>query len=120
NAAPPMAMARGYAAFANGGYLVEPYFIERIEDRDGQVVFEAAPRRACIRCPQRLGATPSTQGGSEGFDLSSAAPAPTAEAVPLEQGPPASGETLLADRAVDERTAFLVNSLLRDVVRRGT
>lgn len=120
NAAPPMAMARGYAAFANGGYLVEPYFIERIEDRDGEVVFEATPKRACIRCPQRLGAAPSTQGSSEGFDLSSAAPAPPAEAIPLEQGTLASGETLLADRAVDERTAFLVNSLLRDVVRRGT
>lgn len=120
NAAPPMAMARGYAAFANGGYLVDPYFIERIEDRDGEVVFEATPKRACIRCPQRLGAAPSTQGGSEGFDLSSAAPAPAIEATAVEPAPPGTGETLLADRAVDERTAFLVNSLLRDVVRRGT
>ncbi len=31
----PMSMARGYAVFANGGYLVTPYFISRIDDRDG-------------------------------------------------------------------------------------
>jgi penicillin-binding protein 1A len=120
NAAPPMSMARGYAAFANGGYLVEPYFIERIEDRDGRTVFAATPKRACLRCPQRLGTTPAMQSASDGFDLSSTAPAPADASLPLGDGTQPSSETLLAGRAVDERTAFLVNSLLRDVVRRGT
>ena len=43
-------MARGYAVFANGGYLVEPYLIERIVDANGTVVFAAGPQLACDDC----------------------------------------------------------------------
>jgi penicillin-binding protein 1A len=32
-----------YAIFANGGMLVKPYFINRIEDRSGQVIEEGQP-----------------------------------------------------------------------------
>lgn len=32
---------RAYGAFANGGYKVEPYAVERIEDSKGKVIFEA-------------------------------------------------------------------------------
>lgn len=34
-------MTRAYGAFANGGYKVEPYAIERIETSRGQVVYQA-------------------------------------------------------------------------------
>lgn len=43
----PMQVARGYAVFANGGYLVDPYIIKKIEDDDGKVIFEAKPKIAC-------------------------------------------------------------------------
>lgn len=46
----PLEVARGYAVFANGGYLVEPYFIERIVDADEQVVYQARPKVACVEC----------------------------------------------------------------------
>ncbi|MGM0526021.1 MAG: penicillin-binding protein 1A [Pseudomonadota bacterium] len=46
----PMQVARSYAVFANGGYLVEPYVIERIEQGNGEVIFEADPKRACADC----------------------------------------------------------------------
>jgi len=46
----PMQVARSYAVFANGGYLVEPYVIERIEQGNGEVIFEANPKRACTDC----------------------------------------------------------------------
>jgi penicillin-binding protein 1A len=119
NAAPPILMARGYATFVNGGYRVEPYFIERIEDRDGQVVFEATPTLACARCPERFGA--GGAGGGDGFDLSSASGAePAAAGLPPDSNDGESPAYTLADRAIDERTAYLVHSLLRDVVRRGT
>lgn len=36
-------MVRAYSVFANLGYLVEPTFITRIEDRDGNVLEEAIP-----------------------------------------------------------------------------
>src|SRR5690606_16805102 len=41
----PMEITVGWTAFANGGYKIEPYLIERIEDRDGKVVFTANPPR---------------------------------------------------------------------------
>ncbi|MFA7442398.1 MAG: penicillin-binding protein 1A [Lysobacteraceae bacterium] len=116
NAAPPIAMARGMAVFANGGYLVDPWVVQRIEDRDGLTIFEATPARACPHCAQRGEAS---RGGAaeDGFDLGPvrqpAAPAEEAEpdpAIPVQ----------LAPQAIDPRTAYLVHSLLRDVVRRGT
>ena len=39
----PLELATGYAVFANGGYRISPYFIERIEDRQGNVLATAAP-----------------------------------------------------------------------------
>ena len=38
----PLQMARAYAVLANGGYLIEPWFISRIE-RNGEPLFEARP-----------------------------------------------------------------------------
>ncbi|SDF81157.1 penicillin-binding protein 1A [Idiomarina zobellii] len=46
----PMEVARAYAVFANGGFLVEPYFISKIEDMDANTVYEADPVRACYDC----------------------------------------------------------------------
>src|SRR5437660_489923 len=39
-------LARGYSVFANGGYLVQPYFIHKIVDDRGNVLALAEPRRA--------------------------------------------------------------------------
>lgn len=43
----PMEMATAYAAFANGGYKIEPYFITRIEDRNHNKLFEEISPRIC-------------------------------------------------------------------------
>jgi penicillin-binding protein 1A len=42
----PLQMARGYAVFANGGYLVQPYFIQKIVDDRGNELGNANPARA--------------------------------------------------------------------------
>ena len=39
----PMQMLTGYSTFANGGFRIAPYFIQRIEDANGQVLSKAAP-----------------------------------------------------------------------------
>jgi penicillin-binding protein 1A len=39
-------MARAYGVFANGGYLVQPYFIHKIVDDRGNAIALASPRRA--------------------------------------------------------------------------
>ncbi|MGX2957213.1 penicillin-binding protein 1A [Ursidibacter arcticus] len=46
----PLEMARGYAVFDNGGYLIEPYIIERILDSNGNELFKANPAVACLSC----------------------------------------------------------------------
>ncbi len=39
----PMQMLGGYSVFANGGYRVTPYLIQRIEDGQGNIISQAAP-----------------------------------------------------------------------------
>ncbi|QOL26555.1 penicillin-binding protein 1A [Thalassotalea sp. LPB0316] len=46
----PLEVATGFATFANGGFLVKPYLIERIEDSFGDVIFQANPAQACDPC----------------------------------------------------------------------
>ncbi|MGC6405524.1 penicillin-binding protein 1A [Bisgaard Taxon 45] len=46
----PLEMARGYAVFDNGGFLVEPFIINRILDNTGKEIFLANPKIACIHC----------------------------------------------------------------------
>jgi penicillin-binding protein 1A len=47
----PLEMARGYAVFANGGFLVTPYLIGRVDDAQGNLVYQAEPAIACADCP---------------------------------------------------------------------
>jgi penicillin-binding protein 1A len=70
----PMQMLGAYSAFANGGYKVAPYFIDRVEDDKGKVL--------------------------------------------LANQPVVAGES--AERVIDSRNAFIMSSLMRDVVRMGT
>ena len=50
----PVQMATTYAAFANGGFKVDPYFVSKITDASGKVIYEAKPARACRDCALRL------------------------------------------------------------------
>jgi penicillin-binding protein 1A len=119
----PWSLARGYAVMANGGFRVEPYFIERVADRHGATIDVTHAARACRYCKDRL--TQESRAGVivDGFDFSPGGPAAqqattaTTPAVETEQLQP--GQTL-APRAIDERTSFLIKSLMRDVVKRGT
>ncbi len=114
---PPLAVARGYTAFVNGGYLVEPYFISRIVDRHDIVVMQEHPLRVCRTCPERLAGQIQAQ-QNHPAESSFALGDPRALAqMQDEVGPPSA---FLAPHPVDARTAFLIQSLLRDVVKRGT
>lgn len=133
----PLAMARGQAVFANGGYLVEPHLITQIDDRDMQPIYHANPRRACRECPQRheqdlahgRAGTP-TLTNQEALaaiaDVYGAQPdnpePPPLEGVALAHDAARDevAQVLLAPRTIDARTAWLVTSMMRDVVQRGT
>lgn len=108
----PLAAARGYAVFANGGFLVTPYYLARVEDRNGNVIFTEQAARACQACPERFTTSHTRQTG--GFNLDDVSAEPAVDTTPSE------ADATLAPRAVDARTAFLVQSLLQDVIKRGT
>jgi penicillin-binding protein 1A len=46
----PLELVTGFATFANGGFLIEPYLIERIENAQGDVIYQANPKLACDPC----------------------------------------------------------------------
>ena len=94
----PIDLAQGYAVFANGGYRVDPYLIERIEDADGAVLYTASPKLACRDCDE---SEPSE-------------PALIAELADLYPG------AREAPRAINAQNAYLMNDMMQDVVRRGT
>jgi penicillin-binding protein 1A len=54
----PLQMATAYSTFANGGYKVENYFIDRIENAAGETLFRAAPKVVCNTCDADAAATP--------------------------------------------------------------
>ncbi|MBJ3815008.1 peptidoglycan glycosyltransferase/peptidoglycan DD-transpeptidase MrcA [Shimwellia pseudoproteus] len=58
----PLQVARGYSVMANGGYLIDPWFIARITNTQGDNIFEAKPKIACADCdiPVIYGDTPKS------------------------------------------------------------
>lgn len=106
----PIDIARGYATFANGGFRVEPYLIQRIEDVDGNVIFEAQPRLACPTCDEEA----EQEAPGSRFTALDSKRALASERVELYPKRPA------AERIISAQNAFLVGDMMRDVVRRGT
>ncbi len=56
----PIQMATGYSAFANGGYRIQPHFINRIEDAYGKVIYQNNPEYACISCISQQESNPQS------------------------------------------------------------
>ncbi len=83
--ASPLQMSRMYSVFANGGFLIDPYFIERIESNEGKLIYQANPKTACPKC-KKNDATQQNQ----------------------------------APRIIAPSIHFIMNSLMRDVIRQGT
>jgi len=115
----PMAMARAYAVFANGGFLVTPYYIAEIDNRAGKAIYKADPVQACRNCEARLLDEGKTTAAPAQPDAAAGDPGAlgnTANA--LSTGAPTG--PLLAPRVIDPRNDFLINSILQSVVDRGT
>jgi len=121
----PLTLARAYATFANGGYQVTPYLVDHIEDDTGTVIQQTRAAQVCQSCAERLAdqSRPLLTSANALSDLLNQS-APSALAAVAAPGSDDSSAAvvgpLLAPRTIDERNAYLVTSLLRDVVLRGT
>ena len=122
--APPIAMARGYAVFANGGFLVTPHVISRIEGPDGEVVYAATPALACKECPERIASDllglPEPPSADSTAQTAPAEDPEPAQLLDPSQQPIDEHSPVLAKRVIDARNAFLITSMMRDVIKRGT
>ena len=100
----PVEMAAAYAVFANGGYGVTPYIVNRVLNINGDTVFATSHPRVCRACEK----APA--------DLPEQEPTNLEDLVAARSEVPAEP----AVRVVDERNAFIMHSMLSDVIRRGT
>ncbi len=90
----PLELTQAYAAFANGGYRINPYFIDRVVDNDNHVVFQAWPH-AAMAASEITPATATDVG-------------------------PTRPSVRPAERAISPQNAWLMRSMLADVVSTGT
>ena len=134
----PLQIATGYATFANGGYKVEPWYIQRIVDGDGKVVYEANPATVCDQdCQDKNAAAAKVAAETQPAPVQDllAADNDTAPASPTADGPapasaaptpalpaPAADATPphYAEQVLDPQANFLITSMMQDVIRRGT
>ncbi len=109
----PLQMARAYAVLANGGYLVDPYYIEHIYDAAGEELYSANPVVACPECP--LEAAALEQGEPDvAVDMASAGIEEDVENLPATQ------PVRPAPQVLTPQNVWQMTSMMRDVIQRGT
>jgi penicillin-binding protein 1A len=109
--ATPLEVATGFAVFANGGYNVQPFYIDRIEGPGGQVIYAAEPITVCAECVSPITEVSAAERAKT--DVSATYLAPT----PLVAG---ARRTLPAERAISPQVNFLINDMMKEVITRGT
>lgn len=106
----PLELARAYAVFANGGYLVDPYWTDAVESATGELLVAPPRTRACDDCVQP--ALEPTGADVQTIALTDDAPAGEVALMGLRVTP--------APRVISEQNAWLMTSMMQDVVSRGT
>jgi penicillin-binding protein 1A len=123
--ASPLDMAQGYAVFANGGYGIKPYVIDAIFGPEGETLYRAQPLVVCAPCdaePDEDFIVPRDEDGNPIDTL----PLEQMADVALDYRPDGAAAPELfekvnaAPRVITAQNAFLIQDLMRDVIRRGT
>ena len=99
----PLELATGYSVFANGGFLVSPYFVKTVETLEGEIIYSATPATVCNSCDEI-----SLDSDGEPNDLKSLQA--------MSELPPEK----IAPRIISNQNSWLVSSMLRDVIKLGT
>ncbi len=104
----PMTLANAYAVFANGGYKVEPYFIDRVESADKELLWRENPVRVCDEECMRLAAQISLH-AEEMEELGL-----------VKADASVSEEIRAAPRVISAVNAYQMDSMMKDVIQFGT
>jgi len=124
----PLEIAAGYAIFANGGFQVTPHILDKVIDRDGNMIYQATPATVCNPCESNVG--PEDLARID-FELEELINSLAQESRPENEQKSwdlikralqktQSASIVPAKRAIDDRTAFLIDSMLKDVILKGT
>lgn len=106
----PWELVRGYSVFANGGFLIEPYFINEIKTYDNQIIFRANPSVVCNQC---INIQKNTSLNKKSIDE------PEEDKTELIYDTDYAN-TLYSPRVVDAKNIWIMNSITRDVIKHGT
>ena len=110
----PLELARGMSAFANGGHLVEPYFITEIQSAEGEVLMQARPYKACSEEQKR---------SNEMFaELAMLEPSGASEGNPNNTDSTETTDTQLpqcAPRVISKQNAFLIADAMTSAIWGG-
>jgi penicillin-binding protein 1A len=107
----PLNLATGYAIIANGGFKIEPYLIERIEDAYGSVIYQANPKIVCSYCAELY----AQQEDNQPLIATQTVLDKGANTCPIS---PVSAEQI-APAVISAETAFLTRELLKTAIWGG-
>ena len=131
----PLQIARAYAVFSNGGYLIEPYIIDRVESGSGEVIFQNNPRTVCQDCEieslDELAAAEAAAEQQQAVQLAEVVALTEEEqleAIELKELEASEANDVAeadvvpqyAPRVISAQNAFIMRSMMREVVQRGT
>ncbi len=118
----PLQVVTGYSAFANGGFRVNPYYVDRILDASGKTIYQAQPLIACAQCAAGADSTSGVNAA-----LADGRPPAGANLIAAAAATPANSPLHGADRAAGDahalqpsRTSGARDSLLDEGVHDST
>ncbi len=108
----PLTIVGAYSVLANGGYKVEPYLIQQITSLDDEILYTATPNTVCRVCDQPA----KTEDNKPQAVEELATLEDILNQTDLEAKPPLPQ----AERVIEPRVAYIIDSILRDVITKGT
>ncbi len=122
----PWELIRGYSVFANGGYLIEPYYVDEIKTYMDEYIFEHKPLTMCDTCNEidTTSTAPEETANEENIrgldEFESKITTEDVQQAITEDLTSEAEEPFNAPRVVDARNIWIMNSITRDVIKLGT
>ena len=113
----PLEVVRGMSVIANGGYLVNPHFISKVLDENGDELWKANPVWACHRCESQSEQEMLPE--DEEADIEALLAAELNQDILLgdSDGDNEGTEKVIAPQVITAQNAFLVSEMMRTAVR---
>ena len=99
----PLELARGYAIFANGGFNIKPFLIERIEDVNSKAIYNSNPEMVCEQDCQDL----QRQMQLDSLEF-------------MDDNEIIESDIYIAKQVISKENAYQMTSMMQDVIQHGT